>query len=210
MKKTLILATLLLVAFTSGLNAQQPAATDTEAYKELTIQLMKAINLEQTVDEMGQRLSQVFSAYPNMAEKYPEFMRRLSDELPALCVNIFPKYFTVQDMEQRIAYLNSPIGKKEAEATPHVMADFLELGQQIVADTEGFDSQASLVGRAYMAAIDKYLNATDFESTTLQQIGDDVPDQVKELIAPRLRDAAYIVYSKYFNLDEIIKSWHYL
>jgi hypothetical protein len=70
-------------------------------------------------------------AYPSVPQAFwDDFMKEVKpSELVDLVVPIYGKYYSEQDIDQLIAFYNSPIGKKTISALPMIMQESMNAGQ---------------------------------------------------------------------------------
>lgn len=73
--------------------------------------------------------------YPSIDEEIwdeleTEFTKTSINELTEMLVPVYSKYLTKQDLEDLITFYNTPVGKKFAKNTPHIMTESMQVGQQ--------------------------------------------------------------------------------
>lgn len=73
--------------------------------------------------------------YPNVPVKIwdeleQEFTKASIDDLTEMLVPVYSKYLTQTDLEELISFYNTPVGKKFAKNTPHIMSESMQVGQQ--------------------------------------------------------------------------------
>lgn len=71
-------------------------------------------------------------AYPSVDAKiWDEFASEMKgSEMVALIIPIYDKYYTESDIDQLIAFYNTPIGKKSIELMPVIMQESMSVGQE--------------------------------------------------------------------------------
>ena len=70
-------------------------------------------------------------AHPDVPQQFwDDFAKAVKPEdLVALMVPIYDKYYTEEDIDQIIAFYNTPVGKKMISTTPMVMQESMAAGQ---------------------------------------------------------------------------------
>lgn len=59
-----------------------------------------------------------------------EFMKTSLNDLVEMLAPVYQKYLTKSDLEDIIAFYNTPTGKKYAGNTPNIMQESMQVGQQ--------------------------------------------------------------------------------
>ncbi|MBB2147015.1 DUF2059 domain-containing protein [Pedobacter sp. LMG 31464] len=131
MKKLLTLLTFFVIS-TSVCFGQ----TNTE-YKTALKKMMVASGAENTCKVV---INQMITAFKTKKSDVPEeFWTEMSAELlkttigdmADMLVPVYEKHLTLADINQLIAFYESPIGKKFAEKTPIITQESMQVGQQL-------------------------------------------------------------------------------
>jgi hypothetical protein len=59
-----------------------------------------------------------------------EFGNTSMDELVTMLVPVYEKHLTEKDLQEMIAFYQTPVGKKYAEKSPFIMQESMQVGQQ--------------------------------------------------------------------------------
>lgn len=125
---------LMMLATTSSVYAQ----SDNDKEYQETLQKMMTISgaLENTRTIVPQMVSMMKQSAPQVATDYwdsftTKWETKFADRMVELYVPIYQKYLTIDDLKGLIAFYETPVGKKLAEATPKMTAEGLQLGQRI-------------------------------------------------------------------------------
>lgn len=130
MKKILMLLTFF--ALSSGVCFSQ-ASTE---YKSAVKKMMVASGAENTYKVV---ISQMVTAFKAQKSDIPEeFWTAMSTELlktsmtdlADMLTPVYEKHLTLADINELIAFYQSPIGKKFAEKTPLIMQESMQIGQE--------------------------------------------------------------------------------
>ncbi len=128
-----LIVTLLLclcVHFLSGQSSPAPAIPLSKIEKIRTmLELMGAGNMgEQAAKRMIDSYKQALPTVP--ADFWEEVKKEIkAEDLENLVIPIYDKYYTEEDLEQLIAFYNTPIGKKMRDVTSAIMNESMEAGQ---------------------------------------------------------------------------------
>ena len=81
-------------------------------------------------------VSMMKQASPGTADAFwddfaAKWKTKFADRMVDLYVPIYQKYLTIDDLKDLIAFYETPIGKKLAEATPKMTVEGMQLGQKI-------------------------------------------------------------------------------
>ena len=131
MKKILILSAIICF-FSSVSFAQTDSAKYSLAIKKLMIvsgsENTSKVAINQMIGMMKQQKSDVSQEFlDNLAA---ELLKTSMPELLDMMVPIYQKHLTLTDVNELIAFYESPIGKKFAEKTPFIMQESMQVGQQ--------------------------------------------------------------------------------
>lgn len=128
MKKLLIIVFACIVSFQVSAQNKQ----------DKIIKLLSLMQSEQMIDKMFDNMVQVMKQQNKgelESEKEEELMayvmdemkkmtkKAMSDDFPA----IYDKYFEEKDIDDLIAFYESPVGKKLIEVTPEIQKEFLQV-----------------------------------------------------------------------------------
>jgi hypothetical protein len=143
--KIKLLISALLISCTTMINGaafaqtRQPAkpvpATRIDPQKVRNIQKLMEITGAKEIQQ--QLLSQIFGnlqrEYPNVPNRFWEsFAQELKpDELFDQLIPIYAKYYTNQELEQLIAFYDTPVGKKTIQILPQLSAESADVGYRI-------------------------------------------------------------------------------
>jgi uncharacterized protein len=85
---------------------------------------------------MEQLLPPLKQAIPNVPESFwDEFMAEVdANELANLVVPVYSKHFTLEELEQLVAFYKTPLGKKLINEMPLVLKESMVIGQEWGAD----------------------------------------------------------------------------
>lgn len=64
------------------------------------------------------------------AEYQSEFLKTSMDDLVTMLEPVYSKHMSLEDINQLIAFYETPVGKKFATKTPLIMAESMQVGQQ--------------------------------------------------------------------------------
>ncbi len=117
-----------------GILIARQDAVDAVKKKEATVRtLMAAMNADQigaqVLEQMGQQFSKIGGG--QMDGFWKKFQQKVRpQELVEMVVPIYAKYFEQADVEQLLAFYESPIGKKFVEIQPKLMKESMEAGAE--------------------------------------------------------------------------------
>lgn len=137
MRKKLLLAavTMILLLSTTVSVSAQNAVTD--EYKEAVGKMMTLSGGLSAVDVM---LPQMMTAFkmtaPNAPDSFWESFQqkcktKFTTGIIEIYVPVYAKYFTLDDINQLVAFYQTPIGKKLGDATPKITAEGMQAGQKL-------------------------------------------------------------------------------
>lgn len=124
----------------TALFAHLPNAAAQEAnneYKQTLQEFMNASgSLESSKQLIQQLISMVKSASPNVPDSFWDAVgKKMHDKFIAQVIEgyvpIYQKYLTLDELKQIIAFYQTPIGKKFAQALPAITVEGAQLGQKI-------------------------------------------------------------------------------
>lgn len=132
--KLLVSLFLLLGLFAAG-TAQAQQQTEQQKYRATVVRMIEAGNsmalYESTVDQLMNYFRQSTTGIPE------EFWTGLHEEIGGISMEllvdmltpIYAKYLTQEDLEQIIAFYESPAGKKMVSVLPALTTEAMEVGQ---------------------------------------------------------------------------------
>ena len=119
---------LVLIASAVFLGSSPTAAEPEFAREESVRELIRITN----ADALGEQLlDQMFSQYKKIAPQIPgAFWDKLRsridmDEVVDITIPVYQKYLSEKDVQELIAFHNTPLGQKMLEVTPKIMSDSL-------------------------------------------------------------------------------------
>lgn len=129
MKKSILF---LLFAFTMHCSFGQTDPSYQRALKELLKVSGTEVSFSTVVTQM---MTMVKQGNPNIPatiwEDFEQEMLATSlDDLAAMLVPVYKKHLTQEDLNDLIAFYQTPAGKKYAEKTPLIMQESMQVGQQ--------------------------------------------------------------------------------
>jgi hypothetical protein len=124
MKK--LIFTLLICGSTYSIFAQ--SETKIKKIKQM-LELNGSANVSMQV--IKTMLTQFEKLYPKVdKEVWEEFAKEIkAEDLIALIIPVYDKYYTEEDIDQLIVFYNSPIGKKVTETLPAISQESMVAGQ---------------------------------------------------------------------------------
>lgn len=138
MRKTLTLAIVamvtLLFSATISVSAQN---TVNDEYKEAIGKMLKLSGATSALDmTLPQIVTMMKQAAPNAPDSlWDGFMTKMktkfTDKIVEFYIPIYEKYLSLDDINQLIAFYETPIGKKLGEATPKITLEGMKIGQQL-------------------------------------------------------------------------------
>ncbi len=132
MRSSLPLA-LSLALLSSGVSAQQPTGP-TPSSKEAAIRRLLEISgtSRMALQVMDAVITSFKRANPEVPEAFwAEFRSQIrGEELVDLCVPIYAKYLSEEDVLGIIAFYESPAGKRLLQVQPQIVQDAFQAGQQ--------------------------------------------------------------------------------
>jgi uncharacterized protein len=141
-----IVATMSLLAITMFCPAQQPTLSQTDPELRARIkELIVVLNLEQNSMKMlDQLLANLKGVNPKVSDEFLEKFKKEVDmnEFKETVVEVWAKYYTLEDINGLLAFYRSPLGKKMIETQPKLQHDLMiagsawgkKLGQRIEAE----------------------------------------------------------------------------
>ena len=125
---------IMLFATVTSVYAQSDNNKEYRATLEKMMNLSGALEVSKTM--VPQMVSMMKQASPGTADAFwddfaAKWKTKFADRMVDLYVPIYQKYLTIDDLKDLIAFYETPIGKKLAEATPKMTVEGMQLGQKI-------------------------------------------------------------------------------
>ena len=125
---------IMLFATATSVYAQSDNNNEYRATLEKMMNLSGALEVSKTM--VPQMVSMMKQASPGTADAFwddfaAKWKTKFADRMVELYVPIYQKYLTIDDLKDLIAFYETPIGKKLAEATPKMTVEGMQLGQKI-------------------------------------------------------------------------------
>lgn len=213
MRHRLIVLTLAAALLATPLLAATTQPNASQRQKELINELIDAMHMDQIVmqstDAMLEQMMKQFVSEDNedgkwFADHFRELVRQQVDFKTLtrdLFLQVYPKYFTEDDLTQLVAFYRSPTGQKMLTTMPAVMRDSMQLSQstlgakmqeivkQVMADAEKRKPWVRTMKdmRTIATAVEAYATdhdgtyprAADFASlgTEIEEYVDDMPEK---------------------------------
>ncbi|MDD3036541.1 DUF2059 domain-containing protein [Bacteroides sp.] len=137
MRKGLFLAVLGMIMLFATATSVYAQSDDNKEYRD-TLEKMMSLSgsLEITKTMVPQMISMMKQSSPGTADAFwddfaAKWKTKFADRMVELYVPIYQKYLTIDDLKDLIAFYETPIGKKLAEATPKMTMEGMQLGQKI-------------------------------------------------------------------------------
>lgn len=136
MKKGLVLIALC-VAMLFGVASSASAQAPNEEYKAVLGKLLEASGSMSTAKSMvPQIIAMVKQQSPSVASTFWDgYQKKWEDKfgtkLVELYAPIYYKHLTLDDLKKIVAFYESPVGKKMGTATPAMMTESMQMGQQL-------------------------------------------------------------------------------
>ena len=125
---------IMLFATATSVYAQSDNNNEYRTTLEKMMNLSGALEVSKTM--VPQMVSMMKQASPGTADAFwddfaAKWKTKFADRMVELYVPIYQKYLTIDDLKDLIAFYETPIGKKLAEATPKMTMEGMQLGQKI-------------------------------------------------------------------------------
>ncbi|MFL9831472.1 DUF2059 domain-containing protein [Flavobacterium sp. ST-87] len=124
MKKSLLILSFCILSLSA--NAQNTSKT------EKINQLMELMGSgKMAIQMMNQMMESFKSSYSKVNDTFWEDFKKeiKAEDITNMIIPIYDKYYTESDIDQLIAFYNSPIGKKMIATMPQVMQESMVAGQ---------------------------------------------------------------------------------
>ena len=87
-----------------------------------------SVAIKQMIGMFKEQKSEVPDSVWNALEA--EFANTSMDELVTMLVPVYEKHLSEKDLQEMIAFYQTPVGKKYAEKSPFIMQESMQVGQQ--------------------------------------------------------------------------------
>ena len=123
--KRLSIALLLTVIFSTGFSQAKSKTDNIQTLLELTGSGKLGMQVMQNM------LASFKQTYPDVPEQFwKEFMKEVNaDALIKMVIPIYEKYYTDLEIQQLIAFYQTPLGKKVILTTPQIMQESMQSGE---------------------------------------------------------------------------------
>lgn len=118
------------------LNCEAYSQSETQTYKEVLKELMTKQGSNETFTTVVKQMIDMFKTQEGSAvpEKFWDEMEKEMtesgiEELTVMLVPVYKKHLTIEDLQEIIAFYNTPIGRKYAEKTPFITQESMQAGQ---------------------------------------------------------------------------------
>jgi len=130
MKK--IAGMILLSLFTTTFSFSQSSPAYSTKIKTMFEVSGTAVSYKAAIKQMFTMFKQQKTNVPDSVwvEFEGEFMNTSLDDLVSMLEPVYAKHLTLDDLNQMIAFYQTPIGKKFAEKTPMITTESMQVGQQ--------------------------------------------------------------------------------
>ena len=142
---------ILLFSTTISVSAQN---TVTPEYKEAINKMMKLSGALAVVDVMVPQMTKAFKPLaPNAPDSFWETFEKTCKTkfltgMIEIYAPLYVKYFTLDDINELIAFYQTPIGKKLGDVTPKITAEGMQAGQKLGMEIAG-DLQKEIEAGGY-------------------------------------------------------------
>lgn len=125
-KRLLIIALLFSISFTTFANKE---------YRSTLKKMFEVSGSEESFQTVIRQMFVMFKQqYSNVdagvwEELEKEFSKTSIDDLTEMMVPVYSKYMTLSDLQEIIAFYETPIGKKLAQSTPFITQESMQVGQ---------------------------------------------------------------------------------
>ncbi len=110
--------------------------TNDEKFSKTLTKMFEVTGAQQTYRQTVEQMFSIYKIqYPHVNDEIwkgmeGEIAQASVDELSEVLSPVYSKYFTVKDLEDLIAFYETPVGKKFAYFNPIVVKESIEIGQQ--------------------------------------------------------------------------------
>lgn len=130
----IVVSMIMLFVTATSVYAQSDNNKEYRATLEKMMNLSGALEVSKTM--VPQMVSMMKQSAPGTADAFwddfaAKWKTKFADRMVELYVPIYQKYLTIDDLKELIAFYETPIGKKLAEATPKMTIEGMQLGQKI-------------------------------------------------------------------------------
>ena len=211
MKQLLLLAMIFVTITATGSNTpqQQSKSGATQEFRAAVRALLDATEYEKTMKE------RMVSAYKQLGQEdnpyIDDFMNQLIEKMPDKMVDIYSKYFTLDEIKQLTEINKTEIQTKIRNLQPQISQDLMQEGQ-CFAKGEKSPSADIVVEKDFEEAVREYLQASGFDNQMKQmqsvlenfyKIPSGLLDGSLDKLSDHMPDMTIRIYSKYFTTNEI-------
>lgn len=132
-----IMTTVILLFSAASLASAQNVGDGDKEYKDALGKMMKSSGATAAIDVMIPQIVEMMKqTAPNAPQSlWDSFVEKckskFGDKLVELYVPIYKKYMTLDDLNQLIAFYETPIGKKMSTTSPKIMVEGMQIGQKL-------------------------------------------------------------------------------
>lgn len=126
MKKLLLLTTLL-IFFSLNLVAQ---SEEDKIFEESVFEMFSLSGTEETFQTTIQQMATLLEPLGGSEEFLNAFLDASILDVQKRLVPVYKNHFTLEDIQQLIAFYKTPIGQKLAQKTPLITGESMQVGQQ--------------------------------------------------------------------------------
>lgn len=188
----------------SNLPQQESKSRVTSEYKTTAKALLDATDFEKTI---GENLTSTFAQFGLEGQIVNNIVNELVEEMPEKMVDIYSKYFTLDDLKQLIEINKTEIQTKLRSLLPQINEEMMQEGQCFASGKKS-PSADIVVTKDFEEAMREYLDAYGFE----KQIGQiysiiennySLPSGSLGGLSDQMPDIMTRIYSKYLTTSEI-------
>jgi len=123
---------MLLLAICTMATAQTTGIADSAKHADIVKMLRASGGAELGIQMMDNILPTFVQAFPQVPEQLWEEIKQefSADALIDMIAPVYDKYYSHEEIQELIAFYESPIGKKLVERTPLVMQESMAVGQK--------------------------------------------------------------------------------
>ena len=211
MKQLLLLAMIFVTISATGSNVPQQRSKSgaTKELRAAVRALLDATEYEKTMRE------KMVSAYKQLGQEdnpyIDDFMNQLIEKMPDKMVDIYSKYFTLDEIKQLTELNKNEIQIKTRKLQPQISQELMQEGQ-CFAKGEKSPLADIVVEKDFEEAVREYLQASGFDNQMKQMLSVlenfyKIPsgslDGSLGKLSDHMPDMMIRIYSKYFTTNEI-------
>ena len=207
MKQLLLLAMIFVTISATGSNVPQQRSKSgaTKEFRAAVRALLDATEYEKTMRE------KMVSAYKQLGQEdnpyIDDFMNQLIEKMPDKMVDIYSKYFTLDEIKQLTELNKNEIQIKTRKLQPQISQELMQEGQ-CFAKGEKSPLADIVVEKDFEEAVREYLQASGFDNQMKQMLSVlenfyKIPSGSLGKLSDHMPDMMIRIYSKYFTTNEI-------